>query len=119
MKKGMVIAQMVLLLSMAAYAQDFEWYKKLSKVQATIRFLEDKQTVVIVPLNNPREQRYISLQLPEEFKKEGLLVTFNGFEGKIPPNFRMLGTPLKLTAIWVSKEEQQKHKLQKRCYSFK
>ncbi len=97
---------------------DFEWEKKVSHVKATIKFLEDKETVVIVPDEN-ENIRYISQQLPDKYKKEGLRVTFSGWVGKIPPNVRMLGKPLKLTCICVSSSEQTKFKLTKRKYSFK
>ena len=111
-----IISQCVF--SCSSQKTDFEWEKKVSNVKATIKFLEDKETVVIVPDDNA-SMRYISQQLPEEYKKEGLKVTFSGWLGKIPPNVRMIGKPLKLKCICITSTEQKKFKLTKRKYSFK
>ena len=43
--------------------------------------------------------RYLPDSLADEFKKDGLRVVFSGKVGEIPPNVRMMGTPLTLTAI--------------------
>lgn len=43
--------------------------------------------------------RYAPDDLPEEFRQDGLAVVFSGRIGEIPPNVRMWGTPLELTAI--------------------
>lgn len=85
--------------------------------KGTVKFLENQEIVVIVPDKNPTG-RYISNQLPEEYRKDGLKVTYSGDVGKIPPNFRMLGTPLRLKCICVSSKEQKKFKLKKRKYVF-
>lgn len=107
------------LFSVSVSAQtDFEWERKVSKVKATINSLGDGEFFVIKP-DDDGSNRYISQQLPDEFKKDGLKVTFTGWVGKIPPNFRMMGTPLKLLCICVSKSEQQKFGLSKRKFSFK
>lgn len=102
------------------FGQDtqFEWEKKLEKWKGKVTVLEDKETWVIIPDNNPNG-RFISQQLPEEYKKEGLKISFNGWRGIIPPNFRMLGTPLKLNCICITKSEQKKFGLKKRSYVFK
>lgn len=108
------------LLSLSAFAQDWNYEVDyvLKNAKGTIKILEDGQTAVIVPDNNPNG-RYISTQLPEEYKKEGLKVTFCGDVGKIPPNFRMIGTPLKLKCVCITRDEQQKFKLKRRKYVFK
>ena len=80
--------------------------------------MEDKETVVIVPTDNA-SGRYIAANLPGDFKKDGMKVVVSGDVGKIPPNVRMVGTPLKLKMVCVSKSEQQKFKLKKRTYMFK
>jgi hypothetical protein len=104
--------------NLSAQNLDFTWETKVANVKATVQILANKETVVLVPESNAN-MRYISAQLPDEYKKEGLKVTFNGWLGKIPPNVRMMGTPLKLTKIWVSSTEKKKFKLKKCRYTFK
>ncbi|MCW5906777.1 MAG: hypothetical protein KIS94_02875 [Chitinophagales bacterium] len=108
------------LISFAVIAQtdDWEWEREVSNVKAKISVLENGETWVIIPDDNAN-MRYISQQLPAEYKKDGLAVTFNGWIGKIPPHVRMMGTPLKLTKIWVSCAEKKKFKLKKGTYTFK
>ncbi len=120
MKKNLVFAAAFLFFVLVIQAQglDFSWEKKIKNVKATVKVLENGELFVIVPDSNANI-RYISQQLPEEFKKDGLKVTFTGWEGKIPPNVRMMGKPLKLECICVTKSEQQKFKLKKRSYTFK
>lgn len=101
-----------------AQVTDFEWHKKVNKVKATIKFLEDKETAVIVP-DGSSSMRYISAQLPGEYKKDGLKVTYSGWLGKIPPNVRMMGSPLKITKICISKAEAKKYDIKKTSYTFK
>ena len=43
--------------------------------------------------------RYAPGNLAKEFQQDQLRVVFSGEVGKIPPNVRLIGTPLKLTAI--------------------
>lgn len=113
------IAILLLALSTGlAQGTDFEYEKTpIKNVKATIKVLNNGELFVIVPDNN-ENMRYISLQLPEEYKKDGLKVKFTGWEGKIPPNVRMMGKPLKLKSICVTKAEQKKYKLKKAKYSF-
>lgn len=109
----------LMLFSTALFAQDdWEWEREVSNVKAKVVLLENGETWVIVPDDN-ENMRYISRQLPEEYKKNGLAITFNGWIGKIPPHVRMLGTPLKLTKIWVSCADKKQYKLKKGQYTFK
>lgn len=120
--KRILFATVVMLLGMfTTYAQgtDFEYEKtQIKNVKATIKVLNNGELWVIVPDDN-ENMRYISQQLPEEFKKDGLKVKFTGWRGKIPPNVRMMGTPLKLKSICISKAEQKKFSLKKTKYNFK
>lgn len=120
MKKVIGSGVLMLLLAFGAKAQatDFEWEKQVKNLKATVQVLNNGELFVIVPDGNS-STRYISQQLPEAFKKDGLKVTFSGWEGKIPPNVRMMGKPLKLTSICISKTEQKKFKIKKSKYSFK
>src|SRR5690242_16070486 len=109
----------VLAVSFLAQSQDWPYAidRTIKNEKGTVKFLENQDIVVIQPDNNPNG-RYISQQLPEEYRKDGLKVTFSGDVGKIPPNFRMVGTPLRLKSIWVSCAEQKKFKIKKRKYVF-
>ncbi|HLP21612.1 MAG TPA: hypothetical protein VK174_14970 [Chitinophagales bacterium] len=121
MKRILLSTIMILIGIFAINAQvtDFEYEKTLLKnVKATIKVLNNGELFVIVPDNN-ENMRYISQQLPEEFKKDGLKVKFTGWEGKIPPNVRMMGKPLKLKSICVTKTEQKKFAIKKAKYTFK
>ena len=120
MKKNFLFAAFTIVMMITATAQgvDFTWEKKIKNVNATVKVLNNGELYVIVPDSNAG-MRYISQQLPEEYKKDGLKVTFTGWEGKIPPNVRMTGKPLKLESICIAKGEQQKLKLAKRKYTFK
>lgn len=105
--------------STMAQTTDFEWEKtQLKNVKATIKVMDNGELFVLVPDGN-ENMRYISQQLPKEFKVDGLKVTFTGWEGKIPPNVRMMGKPLKLKCICISKSEMKKHGLKKAKYTFK
>lgn len=103
----------------SAQADDqWEWERQVSNVKAKVSKTEGGELWIIMPDDNPNT-RYISQQLPEEYKKEGLAITFNGWIGKIPPHVRMMGTPLKLTKVWVTCAEKKKHGLKKSKYVFK
>jgi hypothetical protein len=115
MKYVMLICGLVLA-SCAVQAQDFEWYKTIKNVKGSIKVLSE-DLVVIITDADPNE-RYISRQLPDSLKKDGLKVTFTGEVGKIPPNFRMAGTPLKLHSIKVSCAEAKKYGLKVKKYKF-
>jgi hypothetical protein len=120
MKKVILFATVSFFTVFATQAQttNFEWQNLIKNVKATVKVLNDGELYTLVPDSNAN-MRYISQQLPEEYKKDGLKVTFTGWEGKIPPNFRMMGKPLKLKSICVTKSEQKKFKLKKARYSFK
>jgi hypothetical protein len=115
MKYVMLICGLVLA-SCVAQAQDFEWYKTIQNVKGTIKVLNEDMAVIIPDTDS--NNRYISRQLPDSLKKDGLKVTFTGEVGKIPPNFRMAGTPLKLHSIKVSCGEAKKFGLKVKKYKF-
>ena len=48
---------------------------------------------------NGGTKRYLPVNLPKEYKKDGLKVKISGITGKIPPNVRLAGTPLRLKRI--------------------
>lgn len=96
---------------------DYEWIRRIKNEKGRITMLDFDSTWIIIPLSNP-DGRYYSRQLPDAFKIEGLPVTYGGWVGKIPPNVRMIATPLKLSHISVGCGENKKYKLKKRTYKF-
>lgn len=104
--------------SARAQLTDFVPDKTVKKVNATVKAMASGESFVIVPDDN-NSGRYITAQLPQEYKKDGLKITFSGVVGKIPPNVRMMGTPLKLTSVCVSKAERKKYRITKAKYTFK
>ncbi|MFP6693802.1 MAG: hypothetical protein VB875_12325 [Pirellulales bacterium] len=76
--------------------------EKLIDRQGTIRKLGNAG-FVIVP--DKQRTRYAPSNLAEEFRKDQLRVVFSGEVGTIPPNVRLIGTPLKLTAISLATAE--------------
>ena len=119
MKKSLALIAVVLLVFITN-AQDwsFGYDHSIKNVKATIHFLNNNELVVLIPDNNS-SQRYIASNLPKELRQENLQVTLSGDVGKIPPNVRMMGTPLKLKRICIAKAEAKKFMLMKRKYSFK
>lgn len=118
--KNLLAAFFILSLTITVQAQEwkFEDDKPVTNLKATVQFLNNGEMAMLIPDNNT-SGRYISEQLPKEYRVEGLRVTINGYTGKIPPNVRMMGTPLRITKIWISKAEKKKHKLSKCKYTFK
>ncbi|NIO04658.1 MAG: hypothetical protein GTN74_08590 [Proteobacteria bacterium] len=53
---------------------------------------------VIVP-DYDKMQRFAPINLPEDFRRDGLRVLFSGRIGEIPANVRLVGTPLEITRI--------------------
>jgi hypothetical protein len=98
-------------------AQEFKWTHFIKNKKGIVKvFAED--AVVIIAQGNDSE-RYTSEQLPEDWKKDGLQVTFSGRVGEIPPYIRMIGTPLKLSSISTTTEEAKKFNLKKAKIKFK
>ena len=70
--------------------------EKLVDQQGTIQKI-GSVGFVIVP--DKKRTRYAPSNLTQEFQQNGQRIVFSGEVGKIPPNVRLIGTPLKLTAI--------------------
>lgn len=64
----------------------------------TVEQFPDASSYVLVP-DGAGSQRYLPENLPPDFRRHGLRVVFSGNPGEIPPNVRLVGTPLVLTAI--------------------
>ena len=48
-----------------------------------------------------QNEHFAPTNLPDSFKTDGLRVLFSGKRGEIPPNVRMMGTPLTLSSIQI------------------
>lgn len=49
-------------------------------------------------------KRFVPDFLPDDFKVENTIIIFSGTIGKIPPNVRMMGTPLKIKELMIEEE---------------
>jgi hypothetical protein len=87
----------------------FEFTKSVYKVKATIKKVDGN--FVIIPAES-KDQRFIPAYLPEEYKKNGLEVTFDGDLGKVSSD----GTALNIHKIWVAYELKEKYKLVHKNY---
>ncbi len=85
---------------------------KLEKLQ--VKMLSG-ETYVLEDIKN--SQRYLPYNLPDDYKKEGLNVVCTGKVAKIPPNVKMIATPLKITAIKAGKG-YKKFKIKVKSYVF-
>ncbi len=84
---------------MPFYPFDSVGYLPPSK--GTIMLISDSY---VIEVENGRNSttRYLPAVLPHEFKVEGLAVIVSGTIGKIPPNVRLVGTPLKINEIKIA-----------------
>ncbi len=71
--------------------------RQIAEAAGTIRRVSD-EWFAIVPDSDPGT-RYAPDALPAELRRDGLRVVFSGTVGEIPPEVRMWGTPLELSAI--------------------
>jgi hypothetical protein len=71
----------------------------LRDVEATVRrFPVDSDTFVLVPDSDP-DTRYVPDALPAPLRDDGIHVVFDAALEPVPPNVRMIGTPIKLLRI--------------------
>jgi len=78
----------------------YEKARDMVKEKYHIKKISDE---IYVLANKDETQRYLAYNLPDDFKKDGLNVICSGIVGKVPPNFKMMGTPLKISTISVGK----------------
>ena len=119
--KNLLAALFILFITANTCAQDswtFEKEKDVKNLKATVQITDNGEMALLIPDGNVNG-RYTSQYLPKEYRVEGLHVTIDGYTGKIPPNVRMMGTPLRITKIWISKAQLKKHKLSKCKYTVK
>ena len=87
----------------------FEFSKAIYKVKGTIKKINGDY--VIIP-DEKKNETFVPTYLPEEYKKNGLEVTFDGELGQGDKS----GTPLNLHKIWVAYEIKEKYKLAHKNY---
>lgn len=75
----------------------------LPSSQGIVKKVVSDPDTYIIEVDNGRGSytHYLPELLPKEFRKDGLKVRVAGTIGKIPPNVRMIGTPLNLTQIEI------------------
>ncbi len=117
MKKIFTLFFLIAAMGNSAQAQDFDYKIPVKNVNALVKVLGDD--LVILESESDANRRYVARNLPEEYKKNDLKVTFSGLEAPIPPNFRMAGRPLHLLCIKINAEDQKKFNLSKTKYTFK
>jgi hypothetical protein len=87
----------------------FEFAKAVYKVKGTIRKADG--VFVVVP-EEDKTEKFIPVYLPDEYKKNGLDVTFDGDLGRVDKS----GTALNIHKIWVAYELKEKYKLVHKNY---
>ncbi|MFN8316905.1 MAG: hypothetical protein U0T32_10695 [Chitinophagales bacterium] len=114
MKRILSIVFIFFALSSFAQTGGFDFKIPVRNVKGVVKKLNSELTVIELVKNE--NKRYIASNLPDEFKKDGLQVTFSGLEAPIPPYIRMAGTPIKLKSIKVTTKEMKSFKLTKKKY---
>jgi hypothetical protein len=72
---------------------------KIINERGTIQQLSANQQWYIIAPDFDPTTRFLPSNLPDEFKRDGIRIIFSGEIGEIPPNVRLIGTPLHLKAI--------------------
>ncbi len=87
----------------------FEFAKPVYKIKAIIKKTDGDY--VLIP-SDSKDSKFIPAYLPDEYKKNGLEVTFDGDLGKADGT----GTALNIHKIWVAYELKEKYKLVHKSY---
>ena len=72
---------------------------ELTNVSGTIQQLANNPKWFVIVPDFDTSIRYLPSNLPPELRQNGMRVVFSGQIGEIPPNVRLIGTPLDLTFI--------------------
>jgi|688.fasta_scaffold41928_5 hypothetical protein len=117
MNKILIILVVVCLsINLHAQGNDFPYEKAGELKDAALRVKMLNEDSYVLQDTKDDSKRYYAVNLPDVYKKDGLNLICSGIIGKVPPNFRMVGTPLKLTAVKVGKGYK---KLKVKVKSFK
>lgn len=113
MKYIIIIVSM--LIGLSAFSQtkfDFSEKNEVLKVKATVKKI-DETSYMLVPNENDGK-RYAAVNLPEEFKVDGLKIKFSGLKGKAPKFIKMMGFPFYLYEIKALRGYKKKGVKQKK-----
>lgn len=118
MKTVLLILSILSTVLIHAQNTDFPYEKigEIKDMKLSVKMLNEESYVLIDPKDNSK--RYYAVNMPEVYKKDGLNLICTGIIGKVPPNFRMIGTPLKLTYVKVGKG-YKKYKVSIKSFTFK
>ena len=93
----------------------YEKVRDMSQEKLNVKNLGNDSYVLIVPGDDTK--RFYATNLPDIYKKDGLNLICSGIVGKVLPNARMIGTPLKLKAVKVGKN-YKKYKIKVKSFVF-
>lgn len=79
-------------------ANTIDYRIPLKEQRGIVRKMTGDQFVIEVGLT-----RYLPDQLPDNLRVDGMRVRFSGKAGQLPPNARLLGTPLQISKIMKDK----------------
>jgi hypothetical protein len=81
---------------------DFDSVGYLKNVSGKIITIND--TYLIEQNEQGDTHRYFDPNMPNDFKKENMMVTFSGIIGKPAANVRLMGTPFKITEMMAAED---------------
>ena len=87
----------------------FEFSKSVYKIKGVIKKTDDDY---FIQPTESKGQKFVPSYLPDEYKKNGLEVTFDGDLGKADKS----GVALNIRKIWVSYDIKEKYKLVHKSY---
>ena len=67
----------------------------------TVQLVGSTYVIIDDLASDGQQERFVPLNLPDEFKQAGMRVLFSGRRREIPPNVRMAGRPLQLSFIRI------------------
>ena len=116
MKKWSLLS-LFLLATVAGHAiDDWEWVGQLKNVSCVVKKFADGTFLLYNMADDSK--RFMPVNMPDELKKEGLELCVIAQVGKIPPNARLIGTPVKLQKVKVLHGGKKKFGLKKSKYKF-
>ena len=76
--------------------------EKLKEIEATITYLNNEGTIIVLVPINDKTNRFVACNLPEiASKKDGTVVLISADVKEIKPNERWAGTPIEITFLKI------------------
>lgn len=76
--------------------------EKLSNIEATVTYLNNEGSIVVIVPDADKTKRFVACNLPEEVsKKDGTSIILSGNVKEIKPNERWAGTPIEMTTLKI------------------